>query len=307
MSRGHLKISRGSCNACGCMSQLERNGTEWGGGDFVMVLVSCGLWVGLKVLFNRLRNPWRCMTCGASISALSTRVAVLAGGGSLLAAVLLFGTVGRACLGSDSRRGGDTPRPTPAVYPEPASRPPDETAFDLIDMLPAEAGGMELARVEAWEGRGGYHIPVPEQEAIGRYLWADRGRRPNAIDQLIWEDAKVKCQRSLPAEEPLCSGGRVKIAGVSGCYYPEEGRNCLIKIKGVSMKARGAMVDWLGCSLEYPCGHVEKRSKEAILLVAEAVQKWASQIRAGDSPSAELLANRKALSRAVDNQRRSPK
>jgi len=144
MSRGNLKISRGRCNGCGCMSQLERNGNVWGGGDFILVLLSCGLWAGLKVLFNRVRNPWRCMACGASISALSKPVAVLAGGGSLLAAILLFGTIGRACLGSDSRRGSSTIHPTAAVSSEPAARAPDERAFDLIDMLPAEAGGMEL-------------------------------------------------------------------------------------------------------------------------------------------------------------------
>lgn len=106
------------------MSQFERNGNVWGGGDFIMVLLSCGLWAGLKVLFNRIRNPWRCVTCGATISALSTPVTVLAGGGSLLAAILLFGAVGRACLGSDSRSGANMAGPTPAVSSEPAARPP---------------------------------------------------------------------------------------------------------------------------------------------------------------------------------------
>jgi len=99
----------------------------------------------------------------------------------------------------------------------------------------------------------------------------------------------------------------VRIAGVPGCYYPEEGRNCVVKIKGDSMKARGALVDWIGCSLEYPCGHVEKRNKEVILPVAEAIQRWASLIRAGGAPSTELQANRTALSKAVDNQSRSKK
>jgi hypothetical protein len=168
---------------------------------------------------------------------------------------------------------------------------------------------MELARAEAWKGRGEYQIPVPEQEAIGHYIWADRGRHANAFDQLIWEDAKVTCRRTPQTEEPLCDreATRVKVAGVSGCYYPEEGRNCVLKIKGVSTKARGALVDWLGCSIEYPCGHVEKRNKEAIIAVAEAIQQWASRFRAGGAPSTEVQANRTALSRAVDNQRRSKK
>jgi hypothetical protein len=47
------------------------------------------------------------------MSALSAPVAVLTGGGSLLAAILLFGTLGRTCLGSDSRSGANTFRPTP--------------------------------------------------------------------------------------------------------------------------------------------------------------------------------------------------
>jgi hypothetical protein len=59
--------------------------------------------------------------------------------------------------------------------------------------------------------------------------------------------------------------------------------------------------------LEYPCGHVEKRNKEVILPVAEAIQRWASLIRAGGAPSTELQANRTALSKAVDNQSRSKK
>jgi hypothetical protein len=309
MSRGNVISSRIHCNGCGRISQFERNGNVWGGGDFIMVFLSCGLWVGLKVLFNRVRNPWRCATCGASTPALSTPVAVLAGGGSLLAAILLFGTVGRACLGSDSRSGANSFRPTPAASSESAARPPADTTFDLIDMLPEEAGGMELARAEAWRGRGEYHIPVPEQEAIGHYIWADGDRHANAFDQIIWEDAKVTCRRTPDTEEPLCDreATKVKVAGVPGCYYPEEGRNCVLKIKGVSTKARGALVDWVGCSLEYPCGHVEKRSKQAILAVAEAIQKWASQIREGGATVTELQKNRSALSKAVDNQRRSKK
>ena len=302
MSRGDMKISRGHCNGCGCMSQLERNGSVWGGGDLIMVLLSCGLWAGLKVLFNRVRNPWRCVTCGASISALSAPVAVLAGGGSLLAAILLFGTVGRACLGSDSRRGGSTIRPTPAVSSEPVARPPEDTAFDLIDMLPAEAGGMKLARAVAWKGRGNYHMPVKDQEAVGDYLWPEERTRQA---QILSKDASVKCKRVPDSDdEPSCRDAmKVHIAGKPGCFFPEEGRNCVLTVKGMQLHAEGATVAWSGCELKYQCGHLGKRNKASILEVAEAIEGWASHARAGGPVSAEVLANRAKLLEAVANAR----
>jgi hypothetical protein len=95
------------------------------------------------------------------------------------------------------------------------------------------------------------------------------------------------------------------VGGKSGYFYPEEGRNCVVKIKGESSRAQGAMIDWPGCTIKFKCGESNGRTKEDLLAVAEAVEAWALMVRTGNAPAKEIAFNRDVLRRALDNQHKA--
>ena len=65
MARGNLQTSSRYCGACGKYTKFEKNTTIWGLGDFVMVVITSGLWVIGKLIINSESNPWRCSMCGS--------------------------------------------------------------------------------------------------------------------------------------------------------------------------------------------------------------------------------------------------
>lgn len=64
MAVGYLQISRGYCRTCNDETKLVRNTLVWGFGDFVLVVISLGLWVALKFA---IRPSWRCFQCGSKV------------------------------------------------------------------------------------------------------------------------------------------------------------------------------------------------------------------------------------------------
>jgi len=169
-------------------------------------------------------------------------------------------------------------------------------------MLPAEAGDMRLARAVAWKGRGGHQIPRDEQEAVGSYLWSsDR----SVQSQIISDVATATCKR-VPINDDdysTCGKGakKITVAGGLGCYYPEEGKNCVVKIKGHEMRAEGAFVVWTGCDLKFKCGELGQKKMADIIAAAEDVGTWTDKIRRGAAPSDDVAANRLMLDQAMRN------
>lgn len=50
------------CPNCGKVTKYERHVTAIGGGDFVLALMSIGLWLLLRQAF---KPPFRCSICGS--------------------------------------------------------------------------------------------------------------------------------------------------------------------------------------------------------------------------------------------------
>ena len=64
MATGNLKNAQRHCKACGKRGDALRNGMVWGVGDFLLVLLTGGLWVPVRFAMNAISNPWRCQLCG---------------------------------------------------------------------------------------------------------------------------------------------------------------------------------------------------------------------------------------------------
>lgn len=61
---GNIKYANRRCPNCDKIVKCQRNGMVWGLGDFIMVLLTAGIWVIIRFIFNALLNPWRCADCG---------------------------------------------------------------------------------------------------------------------------------------------------------------------------------------------------------------------------------------------------
>lgn len=62
MGKGNLQVSSHYCNICRGRVKFERNAVVWGLGDFVMVVITSGLWAIIKLIYVA---PWRCAICGS--------------------------------------------------------------------------------------------------------------------------------------------------------------------------------------------------------------------------------------------------
>jgi hypothetical protein len=67
MATGNIKVKNARCKHCNNLVKAERNGMIWGLGDFIMVLLTLGLWAVLRWVSNALSNPWRCSKCGKRV------------------------------------------------------------------------------------------------------------------------------------------------------------------------------------------------------------------------------------------------
>jgi hypothetical protein len=65
--RGSIKIASRWCRRCKRRVAAQANSTVWGCGDLVLVLLSLGLWVPVRIVLMILTNPWRCPECGRRI------------------------------------------------------------------------------------------------------------------------------------------------------------------------------------------------------------------------------------------------
>jgi len=64
MGSRHVQIANKSCTQCGQNVKAERNASQMGCGDLVMVLLTFGLWVVIRQLFKK---PWLCTQCGSKV------------------------------------------------------------------------------------------------------------------------------------------------------------------------------------------------------------------------------------------------
>ncbi len=64
MATGNSRVRSFECKACNSTTKFERNGMIWGMGDFILVLLTAGLWIVLRLIMNAVANPWRCSGCG---------------------------------------------------------------------------------------------------------------------------------------------------------------------------------------------------------------------------------------------------
>ena len=67
MGLGNIQVGQARCSRCGKMVKTERNSINWGTGDLLFIVMTLGLWVVVKRLFNRMGNPWRCSVCGERV------------------------------------------------------------------------------------------------------------------------------------------------------------------------------------------------------------------------------------------------
>ncbi len=67
MAQGSIKITQRRCNRCTKPVKAERSSAVWGLGDFVLMLLTGGLWFVGKLLLNKAMNPWRCSVCGERV------------------------------------------------------------------------------------------------------------------------------------------------------------------------------------------------------------------------------------------------
>lgn len=63
--RGNIEVTTNVCSKCRQFEKFERNSFIWGLGDFLMVLMTFGMWLPIKFIYNAFVNPWRCSNCGA--------------------------------------------------------------------------------------------------------------------------------------------------------------------------------------------------------------------------------------------------
>ncbi len=67
MARGTTQVKNGFCKQCNKSVKTEKNATVWGVGDLVMVMLTAGGWLVLKLISNGISNPWRCYECGCKL------------------------------------------------------------------------------------------------------------------------------------------------------------------------------------------------------------------------------------------------
>lgn len=65
--RGSLKTSSRWCARCKSQVAAVSNSWAWGCGDLILVLLTFGLWVLVKLTIAILANPWRCPNCGQRV------------------------------------------------------------------------------------------------------------------------------------------------------------------------------------------------------------------------------------------------
>ncbi len=65
--RGNIKIASRWCRACKRQIRAEANSTVWGCGDLLMVLITFGVWIPLRMVLLALSSPWRCSECGRRV------------------------------------------------------------------------------------------------------------------------------------------------------------------------------------------------------------------------------------------------
>lgn len=67
MGRGNLQVTQRRCSSCNRLVKAEKNSLNWGTGDFLLIVLSFGLWIPLKIMLSSIDNPWRCSQCGTKV------------------------------------------------------------------------------------------------------------------------------------------------------------------------------------------------------------------------------------------------
>ncbi len=64
MSVGNLTYKSYYCRHCQKIALHVKNASEWGMGDIIMMVISCGVWVILRAMADIVFHKWRCGVCG---------------------------------------------------------------------------------------------------------------------------------------------------------------------------------------------------------------------------------------------------
>ncbi len=62
-----VRTGQRHCPRCKMTTKVERNTLVWGSGDSFLAVMTVGLWIPIKIVYNKTANPWRCATCGERV------------------------------------------------------------------------------------------------------------------------------------------------------------------------------------------------------------------------------------------------
>lgn len=63
--KGNTQITSKYCHSCNKQMKFEKNSMIWGCGDLVMVILTFGGWLVIRLIMDFFSNPWRCKECGS--------------------------------------------------------------------------------------------------------------------------------------------------------------------------------------------------------------------------------------------------
>src|SRR5262245_53260544 len=63
------------CEDCGKQVRAERRRSVWGAGTLILVVVTIGFWVPLRMMFRAVGSPWRWSECGHGVEPWYTALA----------------------------------------------------------------------------------------------------------------------------------------------------------------------------------------------------------------------------------------
>jgi len=111
------------CWTCEKKVQAERSRTPWSVADLLMVALTAGLWVPIRMMYQAVTSPWRCVECGDRIEAWHKslgRAATYGFGGFIAIWLLVPGLI--AVVSDQPREGKTAEHSTEAIAKEKARR-----------------------------------------------------------------------------------------------------------------------------------------------------------------------------------------
>ncbi len=65
--RGNVVIQQRWCPGCKHAVAAQRNSGVWGCGDLILILLTVGLWLPIRMTLAGMSSPWRCPQCGSRV------------------------------------------------------------------------------------------------------------------------------------------------------------------------------------------------------------------------------------------------